>query len=165
MREREAQVRNKPRMLWFVVDVLAPDPQGATLSCTLRRSNSSKVFIHISRLPADSQCSGHSRVLSAQTQNVLQVVLSHSCVFVVFEVYNYHQEDNHSSTYYCCSYEVFGVVTCRKKKRNREYFRSDRYQTLKQSQWTSFLCVRINYLLMRESTTESNIVVKWLSFQ
>lgn len=52
---------------------------------------------------------GHSLPFM-HTEYVLQVVLSHSVLFIVLKVYNYHYEDDHNGSYYHSSYNVWEYV-------------------------------------------------------
>lgn len=45
-----------------------------------------------------------------QTENVLQVVLSHFVLFVVFHTKRYRHSDNKTHKYYYPNYNVHGVV-------------------------------------------------------
>lgn len=65
-----------------------------------------QMSIHILCPPADLLCTGHGGVSCVQTENVLQVVLSHSAGFVAIEV-NKKAQDGHdknkNSNYHGCN--------------------------------------------------------------
>lgn len=76
--QQRSLARHKLVMLWFMVGVLTPEQLGGEpLTC---------LSILMSCLPADLLYSGHDRVSLGKTENVLQVVLSHSSVSVAMPV-------------------------------------------------------------------------------
>ena len=54
--------------------------------------------IHMSPCPTDLLSSGYGRVLSVETENVLQVVLSHPVLFVAIDVSDEARDDNQKSS-------------------------------------------------------------------
>lgn len=56
--------------------------------------------------------------MTAQTEDILQVVISHVLVFVATVNFCSNYSQNHSSKHNCCSYDVREEVNCNNKEQN-----------------------------------------------